>query len=88
MKLEAEDIKNTNRLCVAHIGDVIDSRILVKFDGFDSCYDFWTDIRSPYIHPTNFHVDNGYSIISPPGEPILNTFPFPVSLSKSKDLTK
>lgn len=67
MKLEADDIKNTNRICVAHIGDVIDSRILVKLDGFDSCYDYWTDIRSPYIHPINFHSDNGFSITNPPG---------------------
>ncbi|XP_031634280.1 uncharacterized protein LOC116347709 [Contarinia nasturtii] len=66
MKLEAEDTKNTNRLCVATIGDVIDSRVLVTLDGFDSCFNYWTDIRSPYIHPINFHQEGGWSITSPP----------------------
>lgn len=63
MKLEAEDTRNTNKLCVATIGDVIDSRVLITLDGFDSCYNYWTDIRSPYIHPINFHQENGYSIM-------------------------
>lgn len=67
MKLEAEDVKNTSKICVAHIGDVIDSRVLIKFDGMDSCYDYWADIRSPYIHPINYHKDSGFSIMSPPG---------------------
>lgn len=68
MKLEADDIKDSNRICVAHIGDVIESRILVKLDGFDSCFDYWIDIRSPYIHPINFHSVNGFSITNPPGK--------------------
>lgn len=68
MKLEAEDTRNTNRLSVATIGDVIDSRILVTLDGFDSCYNYWTDIRSPHIHPVDFHKENGWSIMSPPCE--------------------
>lgn len=68
MKLEADDIKNTNRICVATIGDVIDSRILVRFDELDSCYNYWTDIRSHVIHPINFHQDGSYSITSPPSE--------------------
>lgn len=71
MKLEADDIKNTNRICVATIGDVIDSRILIRFDELDSCYNYWTDIRSNVIHPINFHQDGGYSITSPPSECLL-----------------
>lgn len=66
MKLEADDIRNSNRLCVATIGDVIDSRVLVTLDGLESSSNFWTDIRSPYIHPINFHLENGYSIANPP----------------------
>lgn len=67
MKLEADDIKNSTRICVATIGDVIDSRILVTLDGFDSCFNYWTDIRSPNIHPINYHRDEeGCSIIVPP----------------------
>lgn len=68
MKLEADDVKNTGRICVATIGDVIDSQILVRFDELDSCYNYWTDIRSPTIHPINFHQDGNFSITSPPSE--------------------
>lgn len=68
MKLEADDIKSTGRIYVATIGDVIDSRILVTFDELDSCHNYWTDIRSPVLHPVNFHKDVGYSINSPPSE--------------------
>lgn len=68
MKLEAEDTKNTNRLCVSTIGDVIDNRVLITLDGLDSCYNYWCHITSPYIHPVNFHQENGWSISSPPGK--------------------
>lgn len=68
MKLEADDIVNTGRICVATIGDVIDSRILVTFDELDSRFNYWTDIRSSYIHPINFHLEDGYSIVSPPSK--------------------
>lgn len=68
MKLEADDIRNTKRIYAATIGDVIDSRVLVTLDGFDSSYNYWADIRSPYIHPINFHMENGYSIVSPPSK--------------------
>lgn len=68
MKLEADDIKFTRKICVATIGDVIDSRILITFDGFDDASNYWTDITAPYIHPVNWHDENGYSITSPPGK--------------------
>lgn len=68
MKLEADDIKFTRKICVATIGDVIDSRILITFDGFDEASNYWTEITSPYIHPVNWHDENGYSITSPPGK--------------------
>lgn len=74
MKLEADDLKSSSRICVATIGDVIDSRILVTLDGFDSSLNYWTDIRSPYVHPVNFHKDHGYSITTPPGESSLCHF--------------
>lgn len=72
MKLEADDIENTGRICVATIGDVIDSRILVTLDEMDSRFNYWTDIRSPYIHPINFHREGGYSIVSPPSKSKVN----------------
>lgn len=68
MKLEADDLNNTGRICVATVGDVIDSQILVRFDELDSSHNYWTDIRSPAIHPINFHQDGSFSITSPPSE--------------------
>lgn len=68
MKLEADDIKDTRRVCVATIGDVIGSRVLITFDGMDKSSNYWTDIQSPYIHPVNWHLQNGYSITPPSGK--------------------
>lgn len=73
-KLEADDRKGTQKICVATIGDVIDSRVLISFDGFDEANNYWTDITSPYIHATNWHQDNGFSITTPPSK--LNTLNF------------
>lgn len=67
MKLEADDLKNSRKVCVATVGDVLDNRILIRFDGWDESYDYWTDITSPYIHPINWHKQNGFSITAPPG---------------------
>lgn len=67
-KLEADDRKGTQKICVATIGDVIDSRVLISFDGFDEANNYWTDITSPYIHATNWHQDNGFSITTPPSK--------------------
>lgn len=66
MKLEADDLKNTRRVCVASITDKFNNRILVHFDGWDEKYDYWVDVDSPYIHPINWHKENGFSIIPPP----------------------
>lgn len=67
MSLEADDLKKSGKVCVASVTDKIDNRILVHFDGWDERYDYWVDIRSPYIHHINWHQENGYSITAPPG---------------------
>lgn len=67
-KLEADDVNFTQKICVATIGDVIDTRILITFDGFEETSNYWTDITSPYIHPINWHCENGFSIQTPPGK--------------------
>uniref|UniRef100_A0A1Q3G1G5 Putative polycomb group protein scm/l3mbt tumor-supressor in n=1 Tax=Culex tarsalis TaxID=7177 RepID=A0A1Q3G1G5_CULTA len=66
MSLEADDLKKSGKVCVASVTDKIDNRILVHFDGWDERYDYWVDIRSPYIHHINWHQENGYSITAPP----------------------
>ncbi|XP_055602714.1 lethal(3)malignant brain tumor-like protein 3 isoform X2 [Uranotaenia lowii] len=66
MCLEADDLKKSGKVCVASVSDKIDNRILVHFDGWDERYDYWVDIRSPYIHHINWHKENGYNITAPP----------------------
>lgn len=66
MKLEADDLKNSGRITVATVEDVLDNRILVSFDGYSKEFCYWTDISAPYIHPVNWHKQCGFSIISPP----------------------
>ncbi|XP_055837179.1 lethal(3)malignant brain tumor-like protein 3 [Episyrphus balteatus] len=66
MRLEAVDLKNTGKVCVATVADVLDNRILVHFDGWDESYDYWIDINSPYIHPIGWHKQNGLELVPPP----------------------
>jgi hypothetical protein len=66
MKLEADDVKNSGRICVATVRDVLENRILIHFDGWDQKYDYWTDISSSNIHPINWH-KIGYGLVPPPG---------------------
>lgn len=67
MKLEADCVKDSSKLCLASIGDVIDNRVLVTFDGIDHTLSYWTDINSPYLHPINWHQRNGCTLSLPQG---------------------
>lgn len=67
MKLEADCVKNSRKLCVATIGDINDNRVLVTFDGLDQSLNYWTDINSPYLHPVNWHQRNGRQLSLPSG---------------------
>lgn len=66
MKIEADDLRNSGKVCVATIADILDNRLLILFDGWDDSYSYWIDINSPYIHPVNWHKKNGFSIVPPP----------------------
>lgn len=69
MKLEADHLKLARgTVGVATIADVLDNRILLKFDGFDSTHDYWADITSPNIHPVNWHKANNRRLIVPKGK--------------------
>ncbi|XP_037044987.1 uncharacterized protein LOC119080665 isoform X2 [Bradysia coprophila] len=64
MKFEADHLKlGRGKVGVATVGDVLDNRILVQFDGFDSTHDYWADITSPNIHPYNWHKSNNHRLI-------------------------
>lgn len=65
LKFEAE---NCGKISVATVGDVLDTRILVKFDNYEETYNFWTDITSPYIHPIGWHAEYGFPIQTAPGK--------------------
>lgn len=65
MHLEAEDLNDTGKLCVATVADVLDERIRIHFDGWDDCYDYWVDINSPYIHPCGWHQGRQQLVVPP-----------------------
>uniref|UniRef100_A0A1I8PXX6 SAM domain-containing protein n=1 Tax=Stomoxys calcitrans TaxID=35570 RepID=A0A1I8PXX6_STOCA len=65
MHLEAEDLNDTGKLCVASVADVLDDRIRIHFDGWDDCYDIIVDINSPYIHPCGWH-EGRHQLVVPP----------------------
>lgn len=74
MKLEADCIKDSRKLCVASIGDIIDNRVLVTFDGMDQSLNYWTDINSPYLHPINWHQRTNRQLSLPSGNYIFTLF--------------
>lgn len=68
MKLEAYDLRNSEKICVASVKDVIGNKLLIHFDGWDDVYDYWVPTTSPYIHQINWHQENGFSLTQPPGK--------------------
>ena len=65
MKLEAVDRKHSGLVCVASVGGLMDSRILVHFDSWNDVYDYWTDTTSPYIHPVGWCQENDIDVTPP-----------------------
>lgn len=65
MYLEAEDLNDTGKLCVASVADVLDDRIRIHFDGWDDCYDIIVDVNSPYIHPCGWHEGRQQLVVPP-----------------------
>lgn len=68
MKLEAYDLRNSEKICVASVKDVIGNKVLIHFDGWDDVYDYWVPITSPHIHSINWHQENGFTLTHPPGK--------------------
>ncbi|NXN82077.1 LMBL3 protein, partial [Bombycilla garrulus] len=69
MKLEVVDKRNPVFIRVATIVDTDDYRIKVHFDGWDSIYDYWTDVDSPDIHPAGWCMKTGHPL-QPPLSPL------------------
>ncbi|XP_071597063.1 lethal(3)malignant brain tumor-like protein 3 isoform X5 [Heliangelus exortis] len=69
MKLEVVDKRNPVFIRVATIVDTDDYRVKVHFDGWDSIYDYWTDVDSPDIHPAGWCTKTGHPL-QPPLSPL------------------
>uniref|UniRef100_A0A8C3JN01 L3MBTL histone methyl-lysine binding protein 3 n=1 Tax=Calidris pygmaea TaxID=425635 RepID=A0A8C3JN01_9CHAR len=69
MKLEVVDKRNPVFIRVATIVDTDDYRIKIHFDGWDSIYDYWTDVDSPDIHPAGWCTKTGHPL-QPPLSPL------------------
>ncbi|KAH3775648.1 uncharacterized protein LOC127844401 [Dreissena polymorpha] len=65
LKLEGVDPNHQSKFCVLSVAEVCGYRVRLHFDGYSECYDFWTDIDSPYIFPIGFSEKNG-KVLQPP----------------------
>ncbi|XP_063555488.1 lethal(3)malignant brain tumor-like protein 4 isoform X7 [Gorilla gorilla gorilla] len=68
MRLEGIDPRHPSVFCVLSVAEVCGYRLRLHFDGYLSCYDFWTNAGSPEIHPVGWcektkhelHIPKGY----------------------------
>ncbi|XP_007487751.1 lethal(3)malignant brain tumor-like protein 4 isoform X1 [Monodelphis domestica] len=68
MRLEGIDPQDPSKFFVLSVAEVCGYRLRLHFDGYLSCYDFWTNAGSPDIHPVGWcektkhelHVPKGY----------------------------
>ena len=72
MRLEGVDPCHQSLFCVLTVAELCGNRIRLHFDGYSECYDFWTDIDSPYIFPVGFCEKNN-KLLQPPKGTISNT---------------
>ncbi|XP_053769395.1 lethal(3)malignant brain tumor-like protein 4 [Desmodus rotundus] len=68
MRLEGVDPRRPAVFCVLSVAEVCGHRLRLHFDGYLSCYDFWTNAGSPDLHHVGWcektkhelHVPKGY----------------------------
>uniref|UniRef100_A0A8C2LT66 L3MBTL4 histone methyl-lysine binding protein n=1 Tax=Cricetulus griseus TaxID=10029 RepID=A0A8C2LT66_CRIGR len=68
MRLEGIDPRCPSVFCALSVAEVCGYRLRLHFDGYLSCYDFWTNAGSPDIHPVGWcektnrelHIPKGY----------------------------
>ena len=68
MKLEGIDPRHPSLYCVLSVSEVKGYRLRLHFDGYDGCYDFWTNADSPFIFPAGWAEKNGKKLQPPKGE--------------------
>ena len=67
MALEGSDPKSKSLICVLTVVEVQGHRIRLHFDGYDTCYDFWRNADSKYIHSVGYCEKNNLKLNPPPG---------------------
>ncbi|KAM5219561.1 LOW QUALITY PROTEIN: lethal(3)malignant brain tumor-like protein 4 [Hipposideros larvatus] len=68
MRLEGIDPRHPSVFCVLSVTEVCGYHLRLHFDGYLSCYGFWTNAGSPDIHPVEWcektkhelHIPKGY----------------------------
>jgi len=64
-RLEAIDRLYPTLVCVAHIKDIKDGKLLISFDGYSDHYDYWCEPGSPEIAPINTTKNSGKQLQPP-----------------------
>jgi len=64
-RLEAIDRLYPTLVCVAHIKDIKDGKLLISFDGWSSQYDYWCAADSPEIAPIQTTKGSGKELQPP-----------------------
>ncbi|CAK8691450.1 unnamed protein product [Clavelina lepadiformis] len=82
-RIEAIDRHHPELVCVASIVDVMGKYLLIHFDGWNSCYDYWTLATSNYIRPIGWCKENNKELSTPLGFDENETFDWETYLQKN-----
>ncbi|XP_066103412.1 lethal(3)malignant brain tumor-like protein 4 isoform X1 [Saccopteryx bilineata] len=69
MRLEGIDPRHPSVFCVLSVAEVCGYRLRLHFDGYLSCYDFWTNAGCPDIHPVGWCEKTKHELHIPKGKP-------------------
>ncbi|XP_075441190.1 lethal(3)malignant brain tumor-like protein 1 isoform X2 [Ascaphus truei] len=67
MKLEGTDPQHPSMYFILTVTEVCGFRILLHFDGYSDCHDFWVNADSPDIHPAGWCEGSGHKLQPPKG---------------------
>ena len=81
-KLEVSDPDKPELIHVATVANIIESRVLIHFDGWSHNYDFWSSPTSSYLNPVGWCSENKKTV-NPPlgGKDTVSSFSWPSYLS-------
>ncbi|XP_076806425.1 lethal(3)malignant brain tumor-like protein 4 [Clavelina lepadiformis] len=82
-RIEAIDRHHPELVCVASIVDAMGKYLLIHFDGWNSCYDYWTLATSNYIRPIGWCKEITYELSPPLGFDENETFDWETYLQKN-----